>query len=375
VVVNEKRTSRTESDSGQSAAPSSIPLPTYKKALYGLLPVLCLLVLAELVCRFIPDPDPRETRAGLVEPDDDLTWRLRPVSEGALKTNELGLRDTPYRADADIKILLLGDSISWGDRVENVHDLFANQLESLLSQADPGRSYEVINSGVPGYSTFQEAIYLEKQGLALDPDMVILQFCLNDVVERYHAVAEYGGDNFFLGIDTRGGMSGLTGFLARHSRACEIFLRYRQRRGRRQEAYDVAEMARDDLSTEMRQAWTLAISEIDTIREMTRQRGIPLLLLVAPYQFQLADPRARSQPQAKLADYASSRNVPYVDLLPGFAAIGRQHGLAGTGLFLDANHFSILGHASAAQLLVEPVRKLLESRPAEFAHPSTRGAD
>jgi hypothetical protein len=189
--------------------------------------------------------------------------------------------------------------------------------------------------------------------------MVILQFCLNDVVERYHAVAEYGGDNFFLGIDTRGGVPGLKGILVRHSRACELFLRYLQKRGRQQEAYEVEAMARDTLTPEMQQAWELAISETESIRKLTQQHGIPLLLVIAPYRFQLADPLSFSQPQAKLTAYASSRNVPVVDLLPGFAAIGRKGSLGGAELFLDANHFSMFGHDSAAQLLVAPVKEML----------------
>ena len=339
-------------------------LPRYKIALYCLLPVLGLLLLVEVVCRFVPDEDSGETRSGYVVQDPDLIWRLKPTSEGSLATNELDLRDTPYKADANVKILLLGDSVSWGDGVENVHELMAVKLELLLARADPGRSYEVINAAVPGYSTFQQAIYLQKKGLALDPDLVILQFCLNDVVERYHVIAEYGGDNFFLGIDTRESLSGMTGIVVRHSRACELFLRYLQRRGRRQEAYHVQKMARDQLSVEMRQAWELTINEIVAIREMTRQRGIPMLLLIAPYQFQIAAPESRSQPQKKLAAYATSSNVPFVDLLPGFVAIAQQRNGAGAELFRDENHFSVLGHEVAAQLLVEPVREVLASRAA-----------
>ena len=357
-------TKRKRSGARGTAAPWQA-LPTYKKAFFCLLPALFLLLVAEVVGRFVPDKDPGKTRSGLVVPDPNLIWRLKPRSEGSLATNELNLRDTPYKADADVKILLLGDSVSWGDIVKNVHELFAVKLELLLAQADPGRSYEVINSGVPGYSTFQQAIYLETKGLALDPDMVILQFCLNDVIERYHTVAQYGGDNFFLGIDTRESTSGILGFLIRHSRACELFMRYLQRRGRQQEVYDIQEMARDELSPEMLRAWELTISEIDAIHEMTRQRGIPLLLLIAPYQFQIAAPQSRSQPQEKLAAYATSRNVPCVDLLPGFVAIGQQRGLFGAELFEDENHFSVLGHEAAAQLLVEPVREALASKAQE----------
>ena len=61
-----------------------------------------------------------------------------------------------------------------------------------------------------------------------NPDLVILQFCLNDVVERYLTVARFGGDNVFLGVDTRRAGSGLFAFLLRHSRAFERFYRFSQ---------------------------------------------------------------------------------------------------------------------------------------------------
>ena len=57
--------------------------------------------------------------------------------------------------------------------------------------------------------------------------------------------------------------------------------------------------------------------------------------------------------------------MPCVDLLPGFVAIGQQRGLFGAELFEDENHFSVLGHEAAAQLLVEPVREALASKAQE----------
>ena len=51
-----------------------------------------------------------------------------------------------------------------------------------------------------------------------EKDAIVLQFCLNDVVERYSSLAEYGGENIFLGIDTRDAVSGVHGFLLRSSR-------------------------------------------------------------------------------------------------------------------------------------------------------------
>jgi lysophospholipase L1-like esterase len=298
-----------------------------------------------------------------VVPDPDLIWRLKPEAEGDLATNELGFRDTHYNDRADDKILLLGDSVSWGDSITDVRRCYPFVLEQELAAGDPAHSYEVINTGVPGYSTFQEARYLQKYGLALNPKLIVLQFCLNDVVERYSTLAEYGGNSLFLGIDTRKSIPGLLGVAVRHSRAAEMLMRYVQNRSRQRETYDVQQLAKDELSVELEAAWQRTIGEIETIRLTAEQHKIPFLLVITPYQFQMEDPSRLRQPQQRLLDYAKAKGIPCVDLLPLFVETARVNGIAGRELFNDANHFSVYGHEAAAKLLVEPVRRILRSGP------------
>ena len=167
-------------------------------------------------------------------------------------------------------------------------------LEQTLAGRHPGRSFEVINSGVPGYSTFQQHRYLELHGDALDPDLLILQICLNDAVERYWTLAEYGGNNEFMGVDTRRAVQGLYGFLLYHSRGFEGMARWFQASARARERYAVQEIARDDLEPRLEQAWSRMMQEIDAIRLYAAERRLPLLLLFAPYRFQLeGDPAPR----------------------------------------------------------------------------------
>ena len=89
-------------------------LSVARKLIYSVVPVLVVLALVEVGFRlFAPRPEmPPEM---FVEPDPDLIWRLKPMSAGVYRTNQLGLRDTEFRADADVKVLLLGDSVSWAD--------------------------------------------------------------------------------------------------------------------------------------------------------------------------------------------------------------------------------------------------------------------
>ncbi len=74
------------------------------------------------------------------------------------------------------RIIAVGDSIVFRQQW-SIGDYFPKKLEDLLNSAPGNRRYEVINAGVPGYNTKQEARYLEKRLLPFSPDMVIVGYC------------------------------------------------------------------------------------------------------------------------------------------------------------------------------------------------------
>jgi lysophospholipase L1-like esterase len=76
------------------------------------------------------------------------------------------------------RILILGDSITFGYLL-SVEAIFVHQLQQRLRAK--GQDFEVLNLGVVGYDTLQEVALLELRGLKLDPDLVIVAYCLNDV--------------------------------------------------------------------------------------------------------------------------------------------------------------------------------------------------
>lgn len=331
------------------AAPTQTPARAKtswrRKLLFSLIPLAVALALVEVGVRLF---EPVETLPQMVfvEPDPDLIWRLKPTPTGPYQTNSLGFRDDELRADPDRRILLLGDSVSWGDGVAR-EKCYPYLLEKQLTARNVGRSFEVVNTGVPGYSTFQELAVFERLGPRLQPNLVVLQFCLNDVVERYKTVAQFGGDGMFLGIDTRTTVKGAYGWLLRHSRSFALFGGLAQKLARDSEAYDVRKLAEESLRPELETAWQRTLAEIDGIRQLAERLETPLVLVIVPYAFQLDDPQGLDQPQRRLRAYATEHHVTLVDLLPQFAA-ERQR-----GLFKDENHFSFSGHELAAQVLAD----------------------
>ncbi len=100
------------------------------------------------------------------------------------------------------RILLLGDSVTWGFGVADDESLPA-ALSTRL------RDVEVVNLGVAGFGTAQELVLLREEGLAYQPDHVVLVFTLaNDVEDTYlpDTVASFPANFFYLDPDAPGGL-------------------------------------------------------------------------------------------------------------------------------------------------------------------------
>ena len=111
----------------------------------------------------------------------EVTGNIRDSRiEFKITTNSRRLRGGPIGAKGSrFRILALGDSCTFGVGVAE-SETWPARLEFLLNAAGDGREYQVINSGVPGYTAFQGRRYLEKYGLDLAPDLVIATFGFND---------------------------------------------------------------------------------------------------------------------------------------------------------------------------------------------------
>lgn len=96
-------------------------------------------------------------------------------------SNRLGYRDRDHetaKPPGVWRIVVLGDSIGAGLRVERFEDTFPPILERLLR--DQGVNAEVINLSVSGYNTQQEVETLIEKGLQYRPDLVLVAYSLTD---------------------------------------------------------------------------------------------------------------------------------------------------------------------------------------------------
>jgi len=155
------------------------------------------LLLAEIVVRWLDVPPsplaPLHVPSYRLLDDPVLRYGYRPdlapdhaaydPMHRGLSTNADGFRDVdhPRAKHPDVtRILVLGDSTSVGLGVPELENTWPKRLERRLHRRGQSQ-VEVLNLAVGGYDPEQEVALLEAQGLAFDPDLVLMLVCLNDL--------------------------------------------------------------------------------------------------------------------------------------------------------------------------------------------------
>lgn len=366
---------------------------------------------AELISRIWYSPQ-TAYYPGIFEYDADKVYRLKKSITGftfagaPVTTNSFGYRDDeiPIKKETDvIRALVLGDSVSFGHGVL-MEETFPELLEEKLNLNHTDYRFDVINTGVPGNSPFQEIIDLER-ALVFDPDVVIVQFVLNDVVEPYKFLKRHGGT----GIDYHGvqDVYWLDHWLRQNS-AFYLFLDEIHRfldetipKGSAsmidQKELQATEMAKaqsldwnlaayepkNDLE---RQLWAECLMHLQNEVNLTRSNNIPFLLFVSPVNFQLFNSNA-TYAQQRLKEFSESNNISYFDLLPILNSevdrrVAQRHSevtqkwteektkrmrrkiakQVWESFFLDYDHYNANGHMLVANQLYPIVSDLLAKK-------------
>lgn len=134
--------------------------------------------------------------------DPSKGWILKPnlrdmkvFGDKVLNTNSKGFRgkkDFPYIKNKEkLRILILGDSFTFGDEVSD-DETYSHYLQEILPYT------EVINLGVHGYGHDQMLILLKEEGVKYEPDIVILGFLPMDMPRNLLKFRDFAKPRFVL---------------------------------------------------------------------------------------------------------------------------------------------------------------------------------
>jgi lysophospholipase L1-like esterase len=335
-----------------------------------LLGAVVALALAEAAARLLRPSPPGGGLRGLHEfrPDRPWLYGLRPGAEG--RVAETG--DALYRINADgfrgprharpkpaasFRVVVVGDSVAFGYGVAEA-DAFPRLLESRLAELAPAAGIEVVNLGVGGYNAWNEAELLADVGASYQPDLVLVQFCINDLNDPtihfdaqtrlvLSAIPDAAFPDASRRLAPRHAPSRLRAWCAA-SRLCTLardgWLAARAR------DFDDADKraAVRPVETQDGPEWRWLEARYLEMDAVARRLGARFAVLAMPHPAQLE--RSGPDPvQERLRELGRRHGWTVIDPLPAFRA---AHA-AGTRLFLDWWHPTPEGHRLAAADLLE----------------------
>lgn len=211
------------------------------------------------------------------------------------------------------RILVLGDSFTFGAGVRD-GETFCREVERRLNgdTVQGGGPVEVLNAGVQGYNTRDEVLYLERQWLALEPDLVLIVFYINDAYSDT-AIRNRGQELGIYDPPPSG--------LARHSRVWDTVRHWAHAR---RAAREVEALYRNPYFQRPAEApappgehqadWPASRAALARAAELARTHGFRLALVIFPDLYRLDDRHPFTAVYDLVAAAARQDGMPVLDL-------------------------------------------------------------
>jgi lysophospholipase L1-like esterase len=288
---------------------------------------------------------PREAR-------DATRWTVQTSAQG-YRTKSFEAKPAPGIR----RVVSLGDSSTFGWGVDGAEAYPARLEEALDRREGEQARWEVLNLGVPGYSTFQGRVMLEREALGLAPDVVTWSYLAND--------GAMTGEADRATYSQRQGWLGAALEVAHHSRAyetLEAWIARLRRAGVERPATNVRNVA----------SYAEASANIRDAVHIARQAAVPLVLVANCVRGPVAEVVARVARETGTpyldATALVERAVPQIAQDPTFAAdrerLTQRYGAKALtanpalyGFLPDQCHPNGVGHRLIAEALCEIVAR------------------
>ena len=328
--------------------------------------VVCFLVL-EAGVRVAGLAPPLNTAAQAFVADPYLPFKPAPGSHltGRSPTDEfdfdyahnsLGFRDTEHalaKPAGSFRIVALGDSFTYGAAVPFAQTYLA-QLETMLN--DRGAlhpSVEIVKLGIVRYFPEPERLVLEHYGLQYSPDLILVGFVPNDIIDTALGIDAIQTDSAGKLRTSESKELGSVGmFLVEYSHVFRILLsRYVASRLQRRTPSRPEDIYRADGFHE--KDWRRVEDEFGRIRDVANRSGAKLAIIYIPMLEAWAPQHA--YPSERVATWSARNGVSFIDTLPPLRAAS----LAGVRVYyVKDGHCTPEGYAIIARTIAAELSRL-----------------
>ena len=284
---------------------------------------------------------------GIFAPGRRIVERSIPELEHIVTIDSLGYRGADFarsKAPGEWRILMIGDSYTFGSYVDDEATLPA--LVEAEVRKSCSRHVTVVNAGLGG-STISDQVRLLERALVLEPDVVVLTFSENDLMDLVGptlwerlAANRSAKSRFPLSVVYP---------VARETALWNLLLRARSIQFTREVHAAAATPGAESIDPAKQQELGEKYREhLTALSDTLAARRIPLLFAAYPGHWAVADSASSGLVEWAL-DAARAEGIQAVDLLTPL----RESGLATTALFLlpHDGHPSAAGHAIAARVI------------------------
>jgi lysophospholipase L1-like esterase len=266
-----------------------------------------------------------------------------------IQYNRDGFRDREFviaKPRNKFRILVIGDSQTFGHGIEKLEDTFPKQLEKLLNQGTKHPKFEVLSFARPGWNTAEQLQYVYKKGFLYQPDLILLNFFHNDLPPSP-----------FLECDSKDWeilpeVGSLIVWF--HRSSFYHLVKFRINRLMEKTGY---KLTYEDCrrSSYQSRSWDMEEIYLDTLHQTARMKNIHFMISVIPIMFKLDKNYPFTFAHNKLKRFCSGRNIFCVDLYEeGFQGKNEDDFIVSR----KDRHFNARGAKLSAEILFEKIKPL-----------------
>jgi hypothetical protein len=249
------------------------------------------------------------------------------------------------------RVVCLGDSFTWGVGVL-FDDAWPQRLERLLGRMRRER-WEAVNLGEPGLNTVRQARQLAAEGLAYEPDVVVLAYVLNDSEDDDAAEKRRASDWV---AERRQHAQAPRSVLDRSALVRLVSTRWRATAENRRRIEGFRSMYAEDYA-----GWRAARGAMREMSDLCRGRGVPLVVAVFPlFGNRLDEGYPFAEVHLEVTNAAEAAGARVVDLLPWYRDLDWRT------LVVDGprdEHPNEVAHRIAAQAIARVVDEVAGEAP------------